>query len=444
MEVSSFEELCSSLEELKSTGGTIVLTRDITVPAGESYIYNNGKYHKKIVIQTEGHTIYVDGYLELWPFLTISGNGDQHELLNVRTGGELWMTSICLDAGENGIAVIQEEGAFLMYGSEESLDLPSFICVGKIICPRIMTAAAYWRYDCEELPVVTVPDGEDFTADMLPDKVRAYINRDHQLIEEEIPVVWDEDSIPSEHERTIVQGRFVDGFSQYKDCMPKCLVIFESDTEPFFLNVYLKSLTKRYDMVFMYGRSPEQGTIYIQASEDGQSWGDIAGTDGYAPVETEANESFMWILSYDESDPARQRPRYYRMVQILDDRTDVYSEPLELSDDLIFTSADIEGGRGGETSPNEGEDQLSGGIQKLENDNEDQLSEKRTETDNETDYPEESERNMSESGIDKETTSSETDIANPDAAANEKIIGISAVVLILAGSVVLSILKRKR
>lgn len=467
VEVSSFEELGSSLEQLKSTGGTIVLTRDITVPAEESYLYNNGTYQKEIVIQTEGHTIYVDGYLELWPFLTISGNGSQQELLNVRPGGELWLTSICLDAGENGVAVVQEEGSFLMYGSEESLDLPSFTCKGQIICPKTMTAAAYWHYDCEELPVVIVPDGEDFTADMLPDKVRASINREHQLIEEEIPVLWDKDSLPSEQERTIVQGRFGDGYSQYKDCMPKCLVVFESDTAPFFLNVYLKSLTKGYEMVFMYGKSPKQGTVYVQSSEDGQIWSDITGTDGYTPVQTEANKSFMWLLSYDESDHARKRPRYYRMVQILDDGTNVYSEPLELSDDLIFTSADIEGGRGGETNPNEGENQISDGIQKPENDNEDSLWETQPEssqsktsqskTDAEAVHLEESEKNRSESVTDKEPTSAEaddeydelsdhaeTDVANSHAAANEKKIGILAVIFILLGSVVFSILKRKR
>ena len=50
------------------------------------------------------------------------------------------------------------------------------------------------------------------------------------------------------------------------------------------------------------------------------------------------------------------------MLQISDDGTELYSDPLELSDDLIFTLADIDGGRGGETSPNEGEDQSPGDI----------------------------------------------------------------------------------
>lgn len=433
MKVSSFEELCTSLEQLKSTGGTIVLTRDITVPFEGSYIYNNGKHRKEILIKTEGHTIYVDGYLELWPFLTIRGDEDQKELLKVRPGGELWMTSICLDAGENGVAVVQEEGSFLMYGSEESLNLPPFTLKGKIICPETMTAAAYWHYDYEELPLVIVPGGKDFTADMLPDKVRAYINKDHQLIEEDMPVNWDEDSFPLEHERTIVEGSFGKGCSQYKDYIPKCLVVFESDTEPFFLNVYLKSLTEHLDMVFMYGRSPEQGTLYIQASEDGESWEDIAGTDGYEPIETEAKESFMWMLSYDKSDHTKKRPRYYRMVQILSEGTKVYSEALKLSDDLIFTSADIGGGRGGEISPNEGKDQLSQGIKKPENDKDDPSSEKLTKTDNKSAYQKEIEKNISGSDTDKEKTS-----------ANEKIIGIAAVIFILGGSVVLSVLKKKK
>ena len=58
-EVSSFYELTESLNQKQSTGGTVVLTQDITVPAGEYYTYNNGRYRKEVVIETDGHTVYM-------------------------------------------------------------------------------------------------------------------------------------------------------------------------------------------------------------------------------------------------------------------------------------------------------------------------------------------------------------------------------------------------
>ena len=70
-EVSSYDEFILSLNQIQSTGGTIVLTQDIIVPVDESYVYNNGRYRKEVVIETNGHTIYVEGVLELWPFLTL-------------------------------------------------------------------------------------------------------------------------------------------------------------------------------------------------------------------------------------------------------------------------------------------------------------------------------------------------------------------------------------
>lgn len=116
-----------------STGGTIVLTSDITVPASESFTYTNGRYRKEVVVETMGHTIRVEGSLVLWPYLTVRGKDSQKELFHVYPGGELRLVSICLDAGENGTAVIQENGSFFMYGSEEEMCLPEFSCTGAIL-----------------------------------------------------------------------------------------------------------------------------------------------------------------------------------------------------------------------------------------------------------------------------------------------------------------------
>lgn len=475
-EASTFDEFISAATQLQSTGGTVVLTDDITLPAGESYIYNNGRYRKEVIVETNGHTIYVEGYLSLWPFLTIKGDGSQKELLHISPGGELRIVSICIDAGETGTAIIQEEGSFLMYGSETDLGLPEFSCIGKIITPRTITAAACWNYNSEKLPVVRVPEGSDFFAEILPDTVLSIVNRDHQEYEEDVPVVWDEATFPTEHKRTLVQGKFADGYSQYGDNMPMCLVVWESETSPYFLNVYLKSATQWYDMIFMYGESTQPGTIYIQSSDDGEKWTNIDGTEGYEPIKTYGSSDFIWMLTYDKTLPAVKIPKYYRMMQILENGTEVYSDALELSDKFIFTAADIEGGRGGETSPNEGENQLPNDI--LETDNTDETaqasypdspyhqesilgSDNFEQPKNETDKPEDSssfehteesfnDNNSSEAdstfmannAIDNEKTE-ETKLVNNTSGA-EITIGILILICILLASVTLSVLMKKK
>lgn len=360
MEVCSFDELVSSLNQLQSTGGTIVLTQDITVPVEESFAYSNARYRKEVVIETQGHTIYVEGTLDFMPFLTILGDGTQSELFHVYPGGELRLTSVCLDAGQNGVAIVQEEASLLIYGSEETLGLPEFSCTGEIISSKTMTAAAYWRYNFEELPIVRIPYGADFTPDMLPKKVLSIVNKNHLEYEEEVPVFWDETTFPQKNERVLVQGKFAEGYTQYQEYMPLCLVVWESNTSPFFLNVYQKNFSQQSNIVYMYGQAPLPGTIYIQTSKDGKSWESIEGTEGYAPIEVEEDSTFSWMLFYEQSESFDKCSRYYRMLQILEDGTKLYSETLQLSDDHIFALSQIDGGRGGETSPNEGNQQPNG------------------------------------------------------------------------------------
>lgn len=404
----SFEELKTSVEELKITGGTVSLTRDIIVSADEVYTYNNGRYGKEIVVETNGHTIFVEGYLELWPYLTIQGNGSLQEIFHVKPGGQLRMASICIDAGENGTAVIQEEGSFLICSSEESMGLPSFSCTGNIVAADKITAAAYSGYNFESIPVVRIPEGSEFSTDLLPRTVKASVNRDYGDYEEDIAVVWDESTFPSDSLRTLVSGSFTDEYAQYEDYKPVCLVVWESSEYPYFLNVYLES-TQWYDSVFMYGYAPCQGTVYIQASDDGENWNEITGIDGYEPVVVQSGDNVDWILSYDQS---HVLSRYYRLMQVNEDGIRYYSDIIELSEDYIFTGSDIEGGRGGEVSPGEGENQLPAQNESaMETE-----SESETETDNEavtepetSREPESVEETQNHSSSQKPDDSAETD-----------------------------------
>lgn len=403
-QAATFEELKSWLNQNQSTGGVITLIQDITIPKGETYTYLNARYSKEVVIETQGHTIYVEGYLDLWPYLTIRGDGSEKELFHVNPGGELRLVSVCIDAGEEGTAIIQEEGSFLMCGSEESMGLPAFSCTGSIVSPEKMTAAAYWKYNFDQLPIVRVPDGMSFTSDLLPETVLARVNRCNEEYEEEIPVIWDEMTFPSDEKRTLIEGYFTDEYAQYADYAPKCLVLWESETDPFFLNVYLSAPTQLYDMVFMYAETPQAGKVLIQSSNDGENWAEITGTEGYEPINAEENGGLSWILEYPQIEAGVEIPRYYRMVQIQADGTELYSEALELSDDHIFVTGDIEGGRGGETSPDEGEDQLPNNIWGSESDGD---------TDDETEEPEK-EDTEEESDIIEESDAEDTEILPED------------------------------
>lgn len=355
--VGTFDELKTWLQENQSVGGTVALTQDIMVPAGETFEYANGRYRKEVTIQTQGHTIYVEGSVDLWPFLTIVGDGSQNEIFHVSPGGELRLVSISLDAGEGGIAIVQEEGSFLIYASEEGMGLPAFSCIGQIVSPQTVTAAAEWQYNLAKLPVVRIPAGETFSEDLLPETVLAKVNRDYGE-EEEVPVIWDSETFPTQESRAIISGKFAEGYAAFDRAVPKCLVVWESVSEPFFLNVYLEHITPWYDLVYMYGETPQAGEVRIEASDDGETWEEITQTEGYEPIVAEENENLVWMLSYPKLDSAVECPRYYRMMQMQADGTPVYSDAVTLTDDLIFTGADIEGGRGGETSPNEGSNQL--------------------------------------------------------------------------------------
>lgn len=362
---SSFKELTEWMEANKSTGGKITLTDDITIGDGETYTFNNGRYRKDITIDTAGFTIYVKGYLELWPYLKITGNGKKKEIFHVYPGGELWMISIQVDAGKNGTAIVQEEGSFLIYGSGDDMGLPAFVCTGRIIPAQTITAAADSWYNLRNIPLIRISEEDEFSSDLLPETIKAKVNENNQDLEKEIEVVWDSSSFPKEEERTLVTGSFPEGYTVYKNYIPRCLVIWESDTKPFFLNGYKES-SKWYDSFFIYAETPNKGTVRLQGSDDGENWEELTNAEEYEFIDAEEKDSIEWYFYYSKEEGAQNIPRYFRMVQQLEDGTEVYSESIEMSEDNIFVQSDIGGGRGGELSPLEGENRVPENTEKEE------------------------------------------------------------------------------
>ena len=41
-----------------------------------------------------------------------------------------------------------------------------------------------------------------------------------EKLEEVLPVIWDETTFPTEHKRTLVRGKFPDGYAPYQDYVP--------------------------------------------------------------------------------------------------------------------------------------------------------------------------------------------------------------------------------
>lgn len=355
--VSSFDELQTWLDEHMSTGGTVALEQDITVPSDAQYSFANGRYAKEICILTRGHTIYVEGYLEFMPYLSIIGDGSDRELFHVCAGGELWMISITVDAGEEGVAVLQEEGSMLVYGTEEDMGLPEFSCTGRIIKAETIAAAALSWYYLEDIPVIRIPENESFSDRLLPAAVEAVVNRDDAQCHENLEVSWDTMSFPEDKERTFVTGGFGEGYSLYRGYAPRCLIVWESETEPFFLNCYAETSWDA-DLIYIYAETPLAGTVHLLGSADGTEWTEFNEENEYEPAAAEAGESLSWLLFIDKNTEGAETPRYYRMMLEKEDGTQELSEIVELNDDNLMTAADIEGGRGGEVSPVEGEEQL--------------------------------------------------------------------------------------
>lgn len=355
--IQSFSGLAEWLEEHKSSGGTAVLGSDITIPAGESYEYINSVYRKELTIDTAGHTIYVEGRLSLWPFLRVEGDGGARELFHVCPGGELNLISISVDAGESGTAVVQDNRAFFVCGSEKGLGLPAFSCTGRIVSPDKITAGAAFWYDYEKIPMVRIQENASFTEEMLPDTVDARVNREFGDNSESLAVAWNEESFPESQKRTIISGSFPDGYAPFSGYEPRCLVIWEAADAPFFLNAYVESYGGQY-ILHMYAETYVEGTVYIEYSSDGELWNQAGEDNGGEVFTVTEGGSMNWILHFSENEAGTGLPSYFRMIQILPDGTEVCSEILEITKDNLFVAPDIDGGRGGETSPSEGEDQL--------------------------------------------------------------------------------------
>ncbi|HJA67802.1 hypothetical protein B5F07_11160 [Lachnoclostridium sp. An169] len=349
--VSSFEELCQWIDEHITTGGIVTLTDNITVPEDESYTYLNAIYRKEIIIRPEGYTIYVEGTLELWPYLSVHGAGGEEGVFCVRSGGTLLLTSISIDTGsEENTAVLQENGAVLKYGEDTALGLPEFSCVGKIVSAEKITVSAVSAYSYEKIPVVTVPEGTACTPRMLPEYVTAYVWENGEEVLTELPVTWNTAELPERGSRGEVTGRFGETYEAYRSGNPLCLVVTASESRPYFLHCYASEYGGSTTLVF-YAVLPGEGEYWLCGSDNGEDWTRIEKSG----EQLETGE-VSWLISYLDG----EQPFHYYAVSRDQGGEILYSDILEFTENSVFAAADIDGGRGGETSPVEGENLFPG------------------------------------------------------------------------------------
>ena len=348
-QVSSFEELCQWIDEHMAEGGSVSLKDNIIIPEGETYTYINARHEKEIEIRPEGHTIYVEGTLEIWPYLTVNGPGGEDGVFCVRSGGKLTLTSVTIDTGSpERIAMVQENGAVLEYGEDISLGLPAFSCTGRIISAEKTSVLAASAYNYEDIPLVEIPEGSVCTPDQMPEQVAAYIWREGKEILTELPVVWDAETFPEQGGRAVAEGSFGDSYAVYRSGKPLCLVVTASEDRPYFLHCYASEYSGSVILVIRTA-DRQGGELCLWGSDDGEHWKEIG------QAENRSEEGAEWLLPYIAGE---ERPFRYYEVSCESGGETVYSDILEFTEDMVFTSADIDGGRGGELGPGEGEDLL--------------------------------------------------------------------------------------
>lgn len=347
-QVATFEELKQWLEAHMSTGGTVSLTDDITIPEEETYSYINSRYGKHIHIDVGDHTIYVQCHLELWPYLSITGMGGTEGILHVLPGGRLDMTAISVSASTpDSIAIVQKPGAILIRSDMGFGDFPPFFCQGQIITSQAIVAEPSFIYRPEKLPTVVVAPGETFTSSMLPSTVDSDWYDGMSQHSGPLPVIWDAETFPSKKERTIISGSYPAGYLPFRDASINCLVVFAQENAPVFLNSYA-SLYAGTTIIQLNSLSPIEGEAALEGSYDGETWESIEN-------QTFEEGQAQWQIFY----PQDQTPyRYFSIMQQKSDGSIVYSDTLELTEENTLVASDIGGGRGGETPPNEGEAQL--------------------------------------------------------------------------------------
>ena len=349
--VATYEEWKKWLESHRREGGTVVLTDDITVPEDENYLYDNGKYRKNITVKTAGHTIYVKGQMELWPFLSLEGTGGSEGIFHVCPGGSLTLISVSILAGsDKDTAVVQEEGSFFVYGEETGMGLPEFFCQGRMILADKPVVSAASAENYQDMPVIVIPEEENFSVSCLPAEDDVTINQSGKTDSTAIPVIWQDTDFPKERVRTVITGTYPDDYVVFRDQNPRCLVVYGSSTNPYFLLAFAETYQNSGLILHMDAFVPQEGTVTLQGSDDKRTWSDLESQ------EVSEGEQISWYPAYNLLE--EESYTYYKMSQRLPDGTTVDSDILELTEEYTMEGTGIEGGRGGETRPTEGEDAL--------------------------------------------------------------------------------------
>lgn len=350
----SFAELTAWLDSHKKVGGTLQLENDIVIEADQFYSFSGWVGYPTSYIETGEYSIYVSGMLELYPYISIRGVGGENGVIHVEQGG-LLMSGVPIIATE-GCAIYQEEGAFLDI-SAEYVEGDIHFAEKPVAWPASDVAEYYGNF--KDTPIVVLPADEEITEASFPKTTPAYIcvNGGYYYVMKDTPVIWDLEQYAEsleKRQRVLVTGEFPEEISA--KATPALLVTFLAEDSATFLQCAAsrsKDGEKLFIQLVVELDAPTLNYQYYQLeySADNENWYPI----GDNPEQDDCILNYNLVFSSEE-----EQPRYFSMSVTDSTWVTRYSDTIELNADGKI-QAYIGGGRNGEISPGDTEEDIGGG-----------------------------------------------------------------------------------
>ncbi len=340
VEVDSFEEMITTLESMKTTGGNITLTNDIVVPPDFTYTFATPNLSiSPIKIYTGEYSVIVQGKLILLPYLEIWGVGGQNGVFQIQDGG--WLELFCITVkAQSGIAIKQAPRSVLCYGLLFD-GMPEFICegeitdIGPVAVPVSYSNPLFLQY-------IYVRDNETATAILPTTNSGDLYEKGKMTPDIPLNVAWDTDDFAnkfSARESCMITGQYTDARTYLP---PKCMVVFQNGREVSILGGFGRGGTDKQSLtaqILVLTENPEQ-LNRIEWSSDGENWQECEAI----LLESEGKRSHYALYP-----PEGLGYPIYISAVITKDGKEQYSNILTLK--TPDKSGDVEGTRGGGTEP---------------------------------------------------------------------------------------------
>lgn len=359
--ITSFAGLKEWLKSNRKTGGKAVLQNDLVVSREENYTFSGWLNDPMMYVDAGEHTIYVEGALELNPYITVLGEGGENGIFHVKRDGilRLYDTSgqgLLAVRSRNGYALYQEEGSILDIGTEEIHGEIRF--AEK---PVVWPSYNYSLTTDNINPILILPWEAQPDPSQFPETSPGYLSENgifYYNDELELGVTWDLDRFAEELEsrtRFVLTGAYTDSNVECFRGPPSLQVVFQRENHPVFLKC-LSSLNEQRKIltVNLYFMANQADVDYaMEYSWDNKNWIVDEEEPDWDPQD---GVGYIWqTFEYeDEGSP----PRYFSISATDQNGNTVYSDTVTLDEHGGISGLDNGGGRNGETSPEEPGDTL--------------------------------------------------------------------------------------